>query len=136
MGTPLSSFVNSRRTLNGSTATTMKFLIAFALLAVAAAAPAELSPARILAMSHDQNEDLSYTYSFAGEEGIKREESGSLIPVQKLSAEDPDFELVVRGSYSYVVDGVTYTVNYVADRNGFQPEGAHLPVAPIAFLTL
>merc|ERR1711955_24603 len=108
----------------------MKFLIA--LLAVAAAAPAELSPARILAMSHDQNEDLSYTYSFAGEEGIKREESGSLIPVQKLSAEDPDFELVVRGSFTYVVDGVTYTVTYVADRNGFQPEGAHLPVAPIA----
>merc|ERR1712243_186954 len=110
--------------------TAMKFLIAFAVLAVAA--PAELSPARILAMSHDQNEDLSYTYSFAGEEGIKREESGSMIPVQRLSAEDPDFELVVRGSFTYVVDGVTYTVTYVADRNGFQPEGAHLPVAPIA----
>merc|ERR1711911_246928 len=110
--------------------TAMKFLIAFAL--VAAAAPAELSPARILAMSHDQNEDLSYTYSFAGEEGIKREESGSLIPVQKLSPEDPDVELVVRGSYTYYADGVTYTVTYVADRNGFQPEGAHLPVAPVA----
>merc|ERR1711955_3398 len=108
----------------------MKFLIAFALLSVAAAA--ELSPAKILAMSHDQNEDLSYTYSFAGEEGIKREESGSLIPVQKLSPEDPDVELVVRGSYTYYADGVTYTVNYVADRNGFQPEGAHLPVAPVA----
>merc|ERR1712243_43535 len=132
MGTPLSSFVNSRRTLNGSTATTMKFLIAFALFAVTAAAPAELSPARILAMTHDQNEDLSYTYSFAGEEGIKREESGSLIPVQKLSADDPDVELVVRGSYTYYADGVTYTVTYVADRNGFQPEGAHLPVAPVA----
>merc|ERR1712105_125155 len=110
--------------------TAIKFLIAFALLAVAAAA--ELSPARILAMSHDQNEDLSYTYSFAGEEGIKREEWGSLIPVQKLSPEDPDFELVVRGSFTYALDGVTYTVNYIADRNGFQPEGAHLPVAPIA----
>merc|ERR1712179_143324 len=105
--------------------TAMKFLIVFALLSVAAAA--ELSPAKILAMSHDQNEDLSYTYSFTGEEGIEREESGSLIPVQKLSPEDPDFELVVRGSYTYFADGVTYTVNYVADRNGFQPEGAHLP---------
>lgn len=35
--------------------------------------------------------------------------------------------LAVRGSYSWTVEGVTYTLNYVADENGFQPEGAHLP---------
>lgn len=35
--------------------------------------------------------------------------------------------LAVRGSYSWVLDGVTYTLNYVADENGFQPEGTHLP---------
>ena len=38
----------------------------------------------------------------------------------------------MRGSYSWVEAGVTYTVNWVADENGFRPEAAHLPVAPVA----
>lgn len=42
-------------------------------------------------------------------------------------------ERVVRGFYSYIGDdGKPYTVNYIADRNGYRATGSHLPVQPLA----
>lgn len=56
------------------------------------------------------------------ENGIHQEESGQL--------KGPD-NIAVRGSYSYTgSDGVQYAVEYIADENGFQPLGQHLPTAP------
>lgn len=60
-------------------------------------------------------------------DGKTHQEEGQL---KNVGSEDE--AIVVRGSYSFVAgDGQTYTVNYVADENGFQPEGAHLPNVPI-----
>ncbi|XP_063624711.1 larval cuticle protein LCP-17-like [Cydia splendana] len=67
-----------------------------------------------------------FNYAYETNNGIQAQAEGV---VQDVNSENP--KQVVRGSYSYRGDdGQTYQVNYVADENGFQPEGAHLPVAP------
>jgi hypothetical protein len=58
--------------------------------------------------------------SFETSDGSKRTEEASLVG-ENLS---------VKGSFQYVAaDGETYKVNFVADENGYRPEGAHIPVA-------
>ncbi len=68
-------------------------------------------------------------FSFETGNGIKVDESGSIKQIDPENA-----GTVARGSYSYVHEGVTYTVNWVADENGFLTSGAHLPVAPVRLL--
>ena len=66
-------------------------------------------------------------YSYALSDGSEAQAQGQLKNIGKDEA-----AIVVKGSYSFVADdGQHYTVNYVADENGFQPQGAHLPVAPV-----
>ena len=67
-------------------------------------------------------------YSFASEDGINVSAAGS----QKAVGPKPEnVGTVSRGSYSYTSpEGLAITVNWVADENGFQAKGDHLPVAP------
>jgi len=66
-----------------------------------------------------------YFFSFDTGNGIHRDETG------EFRGGWPHGSLGVQGSYSYTGDdGKQYTVNYKADKNGFQAEGAHLPVSP------
>jgi len=66
--------------------------------------------------------------SFETSDGNKQDAQGTL-----KDAGSEHEGIVVHGSYSFVGDdGKTYTVTYVADENGFQPQGDHLPVAPHA----
>ncbi|XP_030560928.1 larval cuticle protein 65Ag1-like [Drosophila novamexicana] len=105
----------------------MKFLIVFvALFAVALAAPAD-SDAQTLRSEADVGPE-SFNYEFETSNGIKENAAGQL---KNIGSENE--AISVQGSYSFVADdGQTYTINYVADENGFQPQGAHLPVAPVA----
>uniref|UniRef100_A0A905HQX7 Cuticle protein n=1 Tax=Musca domestica TaxID=7370 RepID=A0A905HQX7_MUSDO len=103
----------------------MKFIIVFvALFALALAAPAEVE----ILKSESEVGPESFQYAYATSDGTEAEAQGQL---KNVGSEDE--AISVKGSYSFVADdGQTYTVNYVADENGFQPQGAHLPVAPEA----
>lgn len=65
-------------------------------------------------------------HSYETSDGSSRQEQAVL---KDIGAENP--ALSVQGTVSWVAeDGQTYTLNYIADQNGFQPQGAHLPVPP------
>ncbi|XP_011185960.2 larval cuticle protein 65Ag1 [Zeugodacus cucurbitae] len=101
----------------------MKFIIVF--VALFAVAMANSDQDAQIVRSESNVEPLSYQYAQETSNGIKSEESGS---VKNLGTEQE--AISVQGSYSYIGDdGQVYQVNYIADENGFQPQGAHIPVA-------
>ncbi|TDG48141.1 hypothetical protein AWZ03_005558 [Drosophila navojoa] len=109
----------------------MKFLIAFvALFAVVAhlnAAPLnaqQQATVQIVRSDSDVGPE-GYNYAYETSDGTSAQATAKL-----LNAGTDSEALSVQGSYQYIGDdGVTYSVQYIADENGFQPQGAHLPVA-------
>ncbi|XP_022909081.2 endocuticle structural glycoprotein SgAbd-5-like [Onthophagus taurus] len=79
--------------------------------------------ATILQQDYNKHGNGNYKFQYQTSDGMSREENA------ELKNEGTDNEaLVVQGSYSYVgSDGVTYTINYVADENGYRPTGEHIP---------
>ncbi|XP_067645820.1 larval cuticle protein 65Ag1-like [Eurosta solidaginis] len=101
-------------------------IILLALIALTTAAPPP-SGVEIIEQRSDVEPDR-YSYALQTSDGTSKQEDGQLV-----NAGAEDAHIVARGSFSFVAaDGQTYTVNYVADENGFQPQGAHLPVPPVA----
>jgi hypothetical protein len=94
----------------------LKYLLIASIVALAAAA--DDSTAEILVQEQDIMDDGSYAYRFETSNGIKASQS---------SADGINSQ----GGYTFIApDGVTYDIQYVANEGGFQPQGAHLPVAP------
>nr|XP_040581748.1 pupal cuticle protein 27-like [Lepeophtheirus salmonis] len=67
-------------------------------------------------------DNSDFSYAFETENGIKQQVVGSTIDVGGKSV------VVMKGSYEYIGDdGQIYVVDWIADENGFQPSGPHIP---------
>lgn len=72
----------------------------------------------VLAQNQVVNPDGSYSYNWETSNGIQAQESG----VGGVQAS---------GSFSYTsADGVPVAISYIADENGYQPQGDLLPTPP------
>ncbi|XP_043188557.1 cuticle protein CP14.6-like [Amphibalanus amphitrite] len=117
----------------------MNTIIVACLVAVAAAAPQISNQPdqysgnpqpliNILSQSFEQDPNTgNYKHSYQQDNGQAVAEEGSVYP-----GPQPDTgSITQQGNFQFVGDdGNTYQISYVASEGGFQPRGAHLPVAP------
>nr|CAI5833502.1 unnamed protein product [Callosobruchus analis] len=84
-------------------------------------------PIPILRQDQEIDFDGSYNYGYETGNGIVAEEQGYL-----KNAGQPEQEAqVAQGQYQYTSpEGQIIQLTYVADENGFQPQGEHLPTPP------
>ncbi|XP_058464645.1 endocuticle structural glycoprotein SgAbd-5-like [Malaya genurostris] len=104
----------------------MKIIVALvALFVFACGNPVPDKDAQTVRFDNNHNGIDGYSFQVETSNGIKQEEQAEL-----RSFGEDNAAIVVRGSYSFIADdGQLYTVNYIADENGFQPEAPHLPKA-------
>ncbi|XP_023940844.1 larval cuticle protein LCP-17 [Bicyclus anynana] len=112
----------------------MKLLIVVLLVAYASADVSHVvggrtgeANAQIKKQELDVGVEGQYQYSYETENGISGSEQGAprLVPGSDNPAE------VVQGESRYTAPGgEVIQLSYIADENGFQPQGAHLPTSP------
>lgn len=103
-------------------------IVLAALVATALAAPVDDNMnAQILKYENDIAPE-GYNFVYETSDGVSRSETGVL-----KDAGTEDVSLSVQGTVKWIAaDGQVYTLNYIADENGFQPMGAHLPAPQVA----
>lgn len=69
--------------------------------------------------------DINLSFSFETSNGISHQEAGQ---PKQIDGETP---VVVQGADSYIApDGQQVSITYIADENGYQPQGSHIPTSP------
>lgn len=101
-----------------------KVLVFSSLLALALSAPAQ-EPVAIVSQDSDIQPDGTFQWTYESADGTKQQQNGAPKPVDKEVAE------VLQGAVSWTdPEGGKHELSYVADENGFQPQGADVPVPP------
>nr|WJW74113.1 endocuticle structural glycoprotein Abd-2 [Propylea japonica] len=81
----------------------------------------------IISQNQEVNYDGSFRSSYETGNGIAASEEGVLKNAGNKDAEAEE----VRGQVQYTApDGTPIQLQYIANENGFQPQGAHLPTPP------
>ncbi|RVE45628.1 hypothetical protein evm_009741 [Chilo suppressalis] len=105
----------------------MKFLVVLSAV-VAVSFGLSSDQDAVPAFRADVSDDGSYRYNLEITNGIAVEEEGS---PRNLGGNPPVVPIVVKGAYSFTApNGEPVAISYVADENGFQPQGAVIPTAP------
>ncbi|CAH1961242.1 unnamed protein product [Acanthoscelides obtectus] len=81
--------------------------------------------AQILRLESDIDPEGNFHYAYDTENGISANEEGTYKQLGETGA------VVAQGGFSFQSpEGEQVQVQYVADENGYQPVGSHLPTAP------
>ncbi|RVE51693.1 hypothetical protein evm_003665 [Chilo suppressalis] len=103
----------------------MKFVLVFALVAAAAAQKPSDVDAPIVRSSYESDVN-NFQFAYETGNGIAAQADGV---VKNPDSDNPALE--VKGSYRYTADdGTPVEVSYIANEDGYQPQGSHLPVPP------
>ncbi|KAJ2948956.1 hypothetical protein O0L34_g5894 [Tuta absoluta] len=104
------------------------FLIGAFFVSCAYAAAVDEKSAEVLKNEYDLQPEGAYQAAYETSNGVNSQQSAVVKP---SSINQGQSALEVHGSYSYQSpEGETIQINYVADENGFQPQGNHLPTTP------
>lgn len=99
------------------------FVACVAVASAAVVAPASSADAQAETLRSEAvvNPD-SFQYAYETSNGIKAQSAGQLKQIGEESG------IIAQGDYSYKApDGQEVRVSYIADENGYQPTGDHLP---------
>ncbi|KAJ8979026.1 hypothetical protein NQ317_003129 [Molorchus minor] len=106
------------------------YIVIFTLLLATVFALPQVQPERqreikILRQSQDISPDGTYQWLYETENGIAAQEQGGLKTIGNEQG------TAAQGSFQYTSpEGIPIALTYVADENGFQPQGSHLPTPP------